>query len=112
LTEEIRVKGQGAGLQRLFVTNTSHMGITGNTVQDNDCIYVLLGSDVPHVLRRQQNASYTYQGEAYVHGIMYGEALTAARSRKYPDLDEEDDKWLDNLMDGKMPFDTEFVHIR
>lgn len=40
-----------------------------------DSICILHGSDIPYVLRLQEDGSFTVVGECYVHGIMHGEAL-------------------------------------
>lgn len=44
----------------------------------DDMICILHGSEVPHVLRQQDDGTYTVVGECYVHGIMHGEALSLA----------------------------------
>lgn len=36
---------------------------------------MLLGFDAPVILRRQANGHYTFVSEAYVHGLMNGEAI-------------------------------------
>ena len=40
-----------------------------------DLICVLHGSEVPYVVRLQEDGIYVVIGECYVHGIMHGEAL-------------------------------------
>jgi hypothetical protein len=42
-----------------------------------DIICILYGSEVPHVLRLQENGTYIVIGECYVHGVMHGEVLAA-----------------------------------
>jgi hypothetical protein len=44
------------------------------TIQ-GDLIVVLLGFDAPVVVRSQGNGHYAVIGEAYVHGLMNGEAI-------------------------------------
>jgi hypothetical protein len=41
----------------------------------HDLIVILLGSDVPFILRYVDNDQYRLVGEAYVHGVMQGEAI-------------------------------------
>jgi hypothetical protein len=41
----------------------------------DDVICILYRSEVPHVLRLQENGKYIVMGECYVHGVMHGEAL-------------------------------------
>lgn len=40
-----------------------------------DSICILHGSEVPYVLRLQEDGTFTVVGECYAHGIMHGEAL-------------------------------------
>ncbi len=40
-----------------------------------DVICIFLRGRTPYVLRRQDGGFYEIVGEAYVHGIMYGEFL-------------------------------------
>ena len=50
------------------------IGIALSTVREGDCICVLLGGDVPYVLR-PEGENWHFVSEAYVHGIMDGEAM-------------------------------------
>lgn len=54
---------------------------TGNTLgtglpsaRSGDEIWFLHGASAPVILRPLLNGSYRFMGEAYVHGVMYGEA--------------------------------------
>jgi hypothetical protein len=47
----------------------------GRTVLKGDIIWLLPDADVPFILRPLENGHYKLVGEAYVHGIMHGEAL-------------------------------------
>ena len=42
---------------------------------DGDCVCVLFGGDTPFILRPKDNSEWQFIAEAYVHGIMDGEAL-------------------------------------
>ncbi len=42
----------------------------------HDLICILNGSEVPYVLRLQEDGTYLVVGECYVHGIMHGEAMS------------------------------------
>jgi hypothetical protein len=58
----------------LFITETGYMGM--GKVEEGDEIWVLLGGDVPFVLRPVPGSSeYTLVGDCYLHGIMDGEAV-------------------------------------
>jgi hypothetical protein len=61
----------------LFVTSTGWIGLAPHGTQEGDLIYVILGSSVPYVLRPRKDEAQAFElvGEAYVQGIMNGEAL-------------------------------------
>lgn len=64
-----------AGLRRFFVTRSGYMGLGPNSMQRGDKVFVFPGGDVPFVLRASETGRYRLVGEAYVHGMMNGEAL-------------------------------------
>lgn len=67
------VKTMASGL-RFFLTEKGLMGL-GNP-EPGDEIWVLLGGDVPFLLRQDTaSTSYFLIGDCYAHGIMDGEAL-------------------------------------
>ncbi|MDI1489258.1 MAG: hypothetical protein OHK93_008536 [Ramalina farinacea] len=51
------------------------MGIVMGAPADGDCVCILFGGDTPFVLRPKDNGEWHFIAEAYVHGIMDGEAL-------------------------------------
>lgn len=57
-----------------FVTDNGLFGMTYQGVQTGDALCVFQGAKMPHLLRRQDPASWTFVGEAYVPGKMHGEA--------------------------------------
>lgn len=60
----------------LFVTTTGFIGLAPYGTCAGDLIHVVLGASVPYVLRpRPDNTGFELVGEAYVQGIMQGEAL-------------------------------------
>ena len=71
----------------LFVTDTKHIGLAPFTARVGDYVYLLLGGEVPYVLRscpdEEKNSSadgrkhFRYVGECYIHGLMDGEGLVA-----------------------------------
>lgn len=68
--------------KRFFVTERGHIGWGPNSSKVGDRVAVLLGAQVPFLLREVQpgiggegHADFALVGEAYVHGIMDGEAL-------------------------------------
>ena len=55
-----------------------YMGITMGVPRDGDCVCVLLGGDTPFVMRPKGD-EWQFIAEAYVHGIMDGEAMSRTR---------------------------------
>jgi len=60
--------------RRLMLTEKGSLGLTAEHAESGDAIAILLGGQLPCVLR-EVGAHYIFIGEAYVHGIMGGEAL-------------------------------------
>ena len=57
---------------------SSYMGVVMGVPTDGDCVCILLGGDTPFVLRPKGPGEWQLIAEAYVHGIMDGEAMTRA----------------------------------
>lgn len=100
----------------LFTTATGHMGLGPRTAQVGDLVYLLLGGEGPFILRpKEQTGTFQFIGECYVHGLMKGEGLVAARKRSRPTEDPpEDTSWLDHLdelEEDELPFETEVVTL-
>jgi hypothetical protein len=57
-----------------FTTKKGYMGIGPNVLEIGDIVCVLFGGDVPYILR-PKDGYYQLVGDAYVHGIMEGEAI-------------------------------------
>ncbi|KAI1425907.1 HET-domain-containing protein [Xylaria sp. FL1777] len=69
----------GRSLKRLpFVTTTGRLGLGYDCIQAGDVVAIIRGAQVPFILRRQQTGAYNLISEAYVDGIMDGEALQGA----------------------------------
>ena len=65
--------------RRLCVTKSGLVGLVPAAAEVGDAIWVLLGCGRCHVLRLgESREAGVYVGEAYVHGIMDGEALKNA----------------------------------
>jgi hypothetical protein len=69
---EIDAKARG---RKPFVTKKGHLGLGLDHVEPGDAVAVLIGSQVPFVLRKSVGGRYKIVGEAYVDGIMDGEAV-------------------------------------
>jgi hypothetical protein len=66
--------------RRLFATEKGYLGLGPAAILTGDIIAVILGLDTPLVLRRSGVDGYQIVGEAYVHGIMDGEAMKGSPS--------------------------------
>lgn len=71
---------------RLFAnTEAGRIGQIPTTARPGDVVAVLTGGRVPYVLR-PQNGHYLLTGDAYIHGIMDGEAMPAPDTLDYIEL--------------------------
>lgn len=60
----------------LFVTHHGYVGLASKGVKKGDMVTVLLGGDMPYLLRNVNEQVYLeYIGEVYVHDLMYREAM-------------------------------------
>jgi hypothetical protein len=59
----------------LFTTANKGFGKGPLSTRRGDEVWILRGGKVPYVLRPLGNATYKLVGEAYMHGIMQGEAI-------------------------------------
>lgn len=57
-----------------FTTSTGYIGIAPRGTRDGDLVFVVMGADVPFILRPYDDG-YELIGEAYVQGIMEGEII-------------------------------------
>jgi hypothetical protein len=69
---EISAKACG---RKPFVTKKGHLGLGLDHVEPGDAVAVVIGCQVPFVLRKSMGGRYKIVGEAYVDGIMDGEAV-------------------------------------
>ena len=60
--------------RKLFLTSDGLLGLCPKGAENGDQICILLGADVPMILRQEQE-KYRLVGESYVHGMMDGEAI-------------------------------------
>lgn len=58
-----------------FRTNNHLFGIASCTLKVDDQLWILHGAHAPLILRPLPNGNFTYIGEAYMHGLMDGEAV-------------------------------------
>ena len=97
--------------QHLVVTDSGYIGLVHHSCMVGDSIFILMGGDMPCVLRKLETGTYAFQGEAYVHGIMDGEYLLRRFSshQSSSPLNSDAEEWLDSLSVDPLPFDTETV---
>jgi len=67
--------------RRLFLTTDSYLGLGAMSAQQGDQVWILPGTNSPFILRPADNGQFRLIGEAYVHGIMHGEAATNGNLR-------------------------------
>ncbi|PVI02127.1 hypothetical protein DM02DRAFT_523652, partial [Periconia macrospinosa] len=62
---------------RPFLTSKQYFGIGSQSLREKDSIWIIAGSRVPLILRKNETQVETFQivGGSYVHGFMNGEAL-------------------------------------
>ncbi|KAF1911339.1 hypothetical protein BDU57DRAFT_543229 [Ampelomyces quisqualis] len=60
-----------------FVTVKGHLGLTSHTARKGDVVAVIAGAQLPSILRPRDSGKHELVGEAYVDGIMDGEAVNA-----------------------------------
>jgi len=60
----------------LFVTSLGFIGLGSDSVQPGDMLCIVAGAQMPLVLRAYPKGDDVFEfcGEAYVHGLMDGEA--------------------------------------
>jgi hypothetical protein len=63
-----------------FVTAKGHLGLGPDQGKPGDIIAVVIGSQVPFVLRKGVNKKYEIVGDVYVDGILDGEAVAGLES--------------------------------
>jgi hypothetical protein len=68
--------------RRPFLSISGYVGLAPEFTEQGDVLVVFCGAKFPYVLRRNGDGTYTFVGEAYVHGIMDGEFVKIARETK------------------------------
>ena len=72
-----------------FVTENGRLGLGPHCIQHGDVVFLLRGAQVPVILRHeygQGGGTYRIVGEAYVLGIMDGEAVNDNATLEYSEL--------------------------
>ncbi|KAK5744570.1 hypothetical protein LTR17_001965 [Elasticomyces elasticus] len=70
----------------LFITTERrYLGYGPDSIRIGDQVWILAGGKVPFILRPKVNGRFELVGEAYVHGIMHGEAVRG-REKDFTDV--------------------------
>ncbi|TDZ20759.1 Heterokaryon incompatibility protein 6, OR allele [Colletotrichum orbiculare MAFF 240422] len=64
--------------RRFFTTRGGYWGLGPPLMRGGDVCAVLMGGDVPFVLRPTDDGRFRLVGQAYMYGVMYGELVTKA----------------------------------
>ncbi|KAH6669233.1 heterokaryon incompatibility protein-domain-containing protein [Halenospora varia] len=72
--------------RRLFVTDNGYIGLGPVKMRKGDQICILYGCSVPIVLRKA-SGGVTLVGEAYLHGLMDGEALALVKEENFVEME-------------------------
>lgn len=85
LNDWLKLGAESSGGRRMIMTSQGRIGLVPAETEQWDVI-CLLGLDVPFVLRKIGEDTYIVIGEAYIHGAMDGE-IVSARDASYPPQD-------------------------
>jgi hypothetical protein len=66
---------QNLHARRPFTTNNGYVGVGPASLGPGDLIYLFPGSKTPFIIRALNGETFSLIGEAYVDGIMHGEAV-------------------------------------
>ncbi|KAF1842264.1 HET-domain-containing protein [Cucurbitaria berberidis CBS 394.84] len=66
--------GKACHERHFFLTARGRIGLCPRDAQEGDRIVILYGGSVPYVSRARERGNWTFVGECYVDGIMFGEA--------------------------------------
>jgi hypothetical protein len=76
---KLSIHGQN---RRLVVTRKGYLGLGVNSCVKDDLVCVLFGCSTPVWLRRVED-HYVFWGEAYLHGVMDGEAVGGLKKGEF-----------------------------
>lgn len=78
---EYRLSSVRSGGMAFCRTEKRYLGWTSLSTQPDDNICLFQGAAAPWVIRRKHDGKFRLVGEAYIYGIMYGEAVDSEGSR-------------------------------
>ena len=68
--------------RRIFVSEKGDAGLVPDDAEIGDVLCILYGCDLPVLLRPVRDGRYKFMGEAYVHGLMHGEAMETTEGER------------------------------
>lgn len=68
------VAGKACHERKFFLSKSGRVGLCPRGARNGDRVVILYGGSVPYVLRQLENEAWTFVGECYVDGLMFGEA--------------------------------------
>jgi hypothetical protein len=95
-----------------IVTVKGRIGTCSQEVKPGDRIALLLGGEVPMVLRLEGDGKYVFVCECFIYGFMDGEGLAEARHMAQPAYDVADTAWLQQLHEEPLPFQMQSIIIK
>ena len=57
----------------LFISEEGYVGLAPTSARKGDEVWIVRGSKIPLLLRKQSERTYRFVGEIYIHGLMNGE---------------------------------------
>jgi hypothetical protein len=92
--------------RRMMRTANGWLGMGPSSLQAGDKIFVVPGANAPLIMRRLDPGHYQVIGEAYIHGIMHGEAVTENVKTTEIHLGNDTDARVDAILLPKSENDT------
>jgi hypothetical protein len=59
----------------MSISTDQRLGLAARETESGDVIAILYGLNTPAILRKRDDGGYTWFGDAYIHGVMDGEAM-------------------------------------
>ena len=56
-----------------FISEEGYVGLAPKSARKDDEVWIVRGSKIPLLLRKQAEGTYRFIGEVYIHGLMNGE---------------------------------------
>lgn len=69
--------------RRLFQSTQGYLRIVTEAAREGDEIFFVPGCTVPLFRKKNQSGEYELVGEAYIHGVMYGELWREGREPEW-----------------------------